>query len=639
MKRYDILFLPSGRRGSINEGTTLRDAAHSLGEGIESICGGKGSCGKCRIRVLEGNEHGIVSTASHLSALTDIEKRYAQDFDLLPNERLACQARIHGNLAIFVPEESRTGRQIILKSAGKQTIDIAPTIRKYFLDIAPAEINRASNQKGRLSAELADRLNLHDVIVDNSVLETFSNLSQNNDRGITITVWDNKEVIRVESGHHENAYGLAIDIGTTTIGGYLCDLITGDDLATESLMNPQIQFGEDIMTRISYAKSHTNGLAELNDCIIDALDQMIDDITSQVELTPDDIAETVVVGNTVMHHIFLGLDISGMAFWPFKPEITQSVNRKARDLGLGVLPSANVHVLPIEAGFVGADNVGVLIAEEPYNQDEILLIIDIGTNGELVLGDRKRLLSASCATGPAFEGANIKFGMRAAKGAIDRVRVDRQTFELRFTVIGSERWSTEIASENIQSRGICGSGIIDAVAELFVAGLIKKDGSFNTTLNSPRLRLDKDEKPEFVIAWAYETAINQDITVTQKDVRAIQLAKAAINSGAQLMLRRMGIERSDKVILAGAFGTVIDRERALAIGMFPECDIEDIYSIGNAAGDGARIALLNKYKRQEADKIAREVEYIELTNEPGFHETFISATHFPSRQQRTINKS
>ncbi len=632
MKQYDILFLPSGRRGQIDEGTTIREAAQLIGQGIESICGGKESCGKCKIRVLEGSEHGIVSTVDHLSALTDIEKRYAQDFGLRPNERLACQARIHGNLAIFVPEESRPGEQIVLKPSGNQTVNIVPAIRKYFLDIAPTEINSAENSKGNLSAELADRFKLHDVIVDNSVVETLSNLSQNNDRGITITVWDNTEVIRVESGHHENAYGLAIDIGTTTVGGYLCDLVTGENLATESMMNPQIQFGEDIMTRISYAKSHTNGLAELNDCIIGALNQMIDNITSQAGLTPDDIAETAVVGNTVMHHIFLGLDISGLAFWPFEPEIIQSVNRKARDLALGILPSANVHVLPIEAGFVGADNVGVLIAEEPYNQDEILLIIDIGTNGELVLGNRKRLLSASCATGPAFEGANIKFGMRAAPGAIDRVRVTPQTFDLRFTVIGSEKWNTEMPAEENNARGICGSGIIDAVAELFVAGLVKKDGSFDKTLNSPRLRLDQDRKPEFVIAWAHETAINQDITITQKDVRAIQLAKAAINSGAQLMLRRLNIDRPDKVILAGAFGTVIDRERALAIGMFPEVDIENIYSIGNAAGDGARMALLNKEKRQEADNVARGVEYIELTAEPGFHDTFISATHFPSRQ-------
>ena len=639
MKRFDALFLPSERRGKVDQGTSIKEAAQILGVEIESICGGKGSCGKCKVRVLKGSEFGFISDINHVSPTTDVEQRYAQEFGLHSEERLACQAKVKGDIAVFVPEESRVRRQSIQKAAGKRSIEIAPSIRKYFLNLTPADINFSSDNPDPLLAEVETRFDLHDLYIDHQAQDELAIISKNNAKGITVTVWDDREMIWVEAGRHEKAYGLAIDIGTTTVGAYLCDLDTGEVLVTESMMNPQIQYGEDIMTRISHAKSNTGGLVELNKSILDALKDLISSIVNKVNLTSADIVETVVVGNTVMHHLFLGLDIAPLGLWPFKPDLYSSVNRKARDLGLEILPSANVHVLPIEAGFVGADNVGVLIAEEPYNQDDILLIIDIGTNGELVMGNRKRLLSASCATGPAFEGATIKFGMRAAKGAIDRVRIDPETLSVRFSVIGHDKWQTEMPPEEIKACGICGSGIIDAVAEMYISGLVKKDGGFDKLVNSKRLRLDKDEKPEFVIAWARETALNKDITVTQKDVRAIQLAKAAINSGAQMMLRRLNVERLDKVILAGAFGTVIDKERAFAIGMFPECDIEDVYSIGNAAGDGARIALLNKNKRQEADKIAREIEYIELTEAPGFHEAFIGATHFPSRIRRTSNKS
>ena len=304
---------------------------------------------------------------------------------------------------------------------------------------------------------------------------------------------------------------------------------------------------------------------------------------------------------------------------------TRRIGCEQEPLHLGI---ANVYVLPIEAGFVGADNVGVLIAEEPYNQDEMLLIIDIGTNGELVLGNRKHLLSTSCATGPAFEGANIKFGMRATPGAIDRVRIDPETRDVCFTVIGKSEWNTDLPKEKIRAKGICGSGIIDTVAEMLAAGIIGKNGSMDKTLNSPRLKTGKNGKAEFVIARAEETEIGQDITVSQEDVRAIQLAKAALYSGAQMMMRRLKIDTPDKVVLAGAFGSVIDKKRALAIGMFPDCGLENVYAVGNAAGDGARIALLNKQKRVEADRIAREVEYIELTTEPGFQEAFVQATRF-----------
>ncbi len=411
-----------------------------------------------------------------------------------------------------------------------------------------------------------------------------------------------EEIIDIKPGRVDEIYGLAVDIGTTTVAGYLCNLRSGEVIATESMMNPQVTYGEDVMSRITYAMTHPEeGLEKLHRSVIDGLNRLIKTITERCHLSPEDILELTVVGNTAMHHLFLKINPKYLGVAPFPPAIHRSIDVKARELGLKAHPSANVHILPIEAGFVGADNVGVLIAEEPHHQDEMVLIIDIGTNGELVMGNRKKLISSSCATGPALEGAHIKFGMRAAQGAIERIEIHPETLDVRFEVIGNSR-----------AMGICGSGIIDAAAELYRNGILDKSGRFRNEIKSSRLRV-VDETTEFVIAWKNETSIGKDITLTQKDVRNIQLAKAALYTGAKLMMRRLGIEKLDKVILAGAFGSTIDPEKALVLGMFPDCDLKNVYAVGNAAGDGARLALLNRDKRAEADEIARKVEYMELS--------------------------
>jgi uncharacterized 2Fe-2S/4Fe-4S cluster protein (DUF4445 family) len=384
------------------------------------------------------------------------------------------------------------------------------------------------------------------------------------------------------------------------------------------MMNPQMTYGEDVMSRITYAMTHQEeGLEKLHRSVVNGLNRLIKTITKKCHLSPEDIFELTVVGNTAMHHLFLKINPEYLGVAPFPPAIHRSVDVKARDLGLKVNPSANVHLLPIEAGFVGADNVGVLIAEEPHHQDEIVLIIDIGTNGELVIGNRKKLISSSCATGPALEGAHIKFGMRAASGAIERIEIHPETLDVRFGVIGNSR-----------AMGICGSGIIDAAAELYRNGILDKSGRFRNEIKSSRLRV-VDETTEFVIAWKNETSIGKDITITQKDIRNIQLATAALYTGAKLMMRRLGIEKVDKVILAGAFGSTIDPEKALVLGMFPDCDLKNVYAVGNAAGDGARLALLNRDKRAEADEIARRVEYMELSIQADFQKEFIEAMQIP----------
>ena len=392
-------------------------------------------------------------------------------------------------------------------------------------------------------------------------------------------------------------------------------------------MNSQIGYGEDILSRVSYATGSPDGLQTLHDIIINDVNELVAELTTGIGSNPEDVDEMVLVYNTVMHHLALKLYPGYVGRSPFAPVAAQALDIKARDLGIKINPAGWVHSLPIEAGFVGADNMAVVIAEEPYNSDKIKLIIDIGTNGEIDLGNRDRLLCTSCATGPALEGAQIKFGMRAAPGAIEGVKIDRETLEPSYKVIGNDTWYPEL--EVTGALGICGSGIIDVFAALYEAGIVGKSGRINNKLATPRIRKDENGKWEYVLAYAKETGIGQDIVVTQADIRAIQLAKAAIYVGAEYLMNKYGIDHVDEVILAGAFGSYINKRSALVMGMFPDCALEHIHAVGNAAGDGARIALLNIDKRHEADEIARKVEFVETAAEPDFQEHFMEAIAIP----------
>ncbi len=630
MKQHHVVFLPSGSTCLAEDGSDILAAARLADEPIETICGGKMTCGKCRVNVREGyfDDYGFMSASTHLTPMTEAEKQYGDEHAFCPDDRLACQAKIQGDVVIFVPEESRVGRFIPLKNIRAKNVKINAAVKRYFIDL-PLSIEKGGERCDILTSELESRFGLKNLSIDKYVYEIFRKTFKESSRKATLTVWDDREIINFESGRHKEAYGLAVDVGTTSIACYLCDLNSGKILATKSALNPQIKYGEDVITRIAYAQDHPGGQKDMETAVISCINRLTDDATRQNGVSSRDVSEAVLVGNTVMHHIFLGLDILPLGRVPFKPAVKHPVNIKARDIGLNILPSANTHVLPVEAGYVGADNVGVLIAEEPYKQDETSLVIDIGTNGEIALGNRHRILSASCATGPAFEGANIKFGMRAAPGAIDRLRIDKQTLDVRFTVIGHSQWHTDLSPKDVKARGICGSGIIDAAAEMLQTGIIKKNGSFDKTLNTSRLRINTGGKAEFVIARAEETAIGKEITITQEDIRALQLAKAALYSGAKILIKKLKIDKPDRIILAGAFGTIIDIKRARAIGMFPDCGQDKILAVGNAAGEGACMALLSREKRKEAEQIARDVEYIELTSEPDFQKVFIDATHFP----------
>ena len=640
-KKHKVIFQPSGRRGEVEEGKTILEAAQALGVDIEGLCGNKKVCGKCKVRIEEGyfEKDNIDSGMAHLSPLTEAEKKHIKPEDG-PGIRLSCTAEVRGDVKVFVPERSRAGKQVVRKAAKELSIKLDPAVKKYNVDLVPPTLHdMTTGDWERVLKFLEDDYGLRGLTFDYLVLKDLQDVLRKGEWKATITVWMDREIIKAEPGFVEASFGLAVDIGTTTCVGYLTDLGTGKVVNTESMMNPQVPYGEDVMSRITYAMSNPGGLETMQKAIIQGLNEIIERVVADIRKKGPNpgqvIDDLTIVFNTAMHHIFLGLNPEYIGRSPFIPAVQSSLDIKARDLGLRINPAAYIHVLPIEAGFVGADNVGVLIAEEPYNQDEKVLIIDIGTNGELLMGNRNKVCSTSCATGPAFEGAQIKFGMRAAPGAIETVEIDPKTREPRYKVIGKADWHTHI--EKVDAKGLCGSAIIQVVAEMFMAGIVDKSGRFVMDLGTPRVRRDADGKPEYVLAWASETSIGQDITITQGDVRALQLAKGALYTGAKLMMKRLGFTELDRVILAGAFGSHIDKEASMTLGMFPDCPIDKVYAVGNAAGDGSRMALLNRDKRREANERARWVEFVEIATDPAFEKEFMQAMHIPHMKDRFPN--
>jgi uncharacterized 2Fe-2S/4Fe-4S cluster protein (DUF4445 family) len=561
---------------------------------------------------------------------------------------------------VFVPEESRAGKQIVSKAARDIYIEHDPAVRIYHVQVDKPTFEEPTGDFERACKALEREYGVTGLHADIFALRTLPTALREGDWSVTVSVWNDQEVIRFRPGKKEDVYGLAIDVGTTTVAAYFCNLRTMEVVDTVSLMNPQCKYGEDVMARITFHMTTEDGLKRMSDDIIEGLNWLIDQAIQNthpprkkarkpkgyqgpeefveapvkgktyLRLTRDDIEDLTLGGNTAMHHILLQLNPEYVGLAPFPPVIHHSLDIKARDLGIRVNPSAYVFVLPIEAGFVGADNVGVLIAEAPYKSMENQLIIDIGTNGELVLGNKYKMISSSCATGPALEGAQITFGMRAAPGAIERIKIDPDTHEVDYKVIGRDAWRSFSKPTDMKAKGICGSGILDVLAELYASGVVSKSGVFSKVQKSNRFRRNADtNQPEFVLAWAEETSIDKDIVITQKDVRQIQLAKGALHAGCKLMMRRMGLEKVDKVKIAGAFGTHVDRTKALIMGLFPDCEIEKIQSIGNAAGDGCRTALLNRKKRVEANWCSRSVQYIELTVEKDFQQQFMEAMQLP----------
>ncbi|MBC8504562.1 MAG: DUF4445 domain-containing protein [Anaerolineales bacterium] len=634
--------MPSGRRGQVARGKTLLEAARDLGVEIESVCGGRQKCSKCLVQIEEGEftKHGIVSSVSHIPPPTDEELAYLEK-EGIQDRRMSCASQILGDLLVTIPEESRAQKQIIRKTATHRAIEIAPTIRQVYVEVEQAQLGFHRGDWGRLQDALDEQWGYKGLSIDIHALRKLQPAIRQGDWKITVTLWNGIEVIDVQPGYQEGAYGLAVDVGSTTIASYLCDLRTGELLATESMMNPQVSYGEDLMSRISYTTERPDGLEKMNTAVIDAVNQLVNRAARAAKIARKEIYEIVMVGNTTMVHILLNISPKEIGEAPFALANRDAVDVKARDLGLKLNPAANAHFLPAEAGHVGADNVAVLLAEQPHQQEGIILTVDVGTNAEIVLNSPGGLYSASSPTGPAFEGGQISSGMRAAPGAIERVRIDPETKQPRFRVIGDERWSDEwVIGESVPvdqqpkqlAAGICGSGIIEVVAELYLAGLLTPGGRFNPEVDCASLQWDQDKrKAAYILATADQSSTGKPILITQNDIRNIQLAKAALYAGAKILMMRSGIKKVDKIILAGAFGSFIDPKHAMILGLIPDCNLEEVYAVGNAAGDGARIALLNKDKRTEASEISKKVRYIETAVDADFQEEFVRAMNLPHK--------
>ncbi|MFO7601291.1 MAG: ASKHA domain-containing protein [Candidatus Desulfacyla sp.] len=666
--KVKVIFQPSGRRGEVDRGINIIEASRRLGVDIETLCGEKRVCGKCKVRIEKGSfeKFGVVSDPGHVSAWQQEEAKFITPEQRAAGYRLGCVAEIRDDILVFVPEESRAGKQVVSKAARDIEINWNPAVKLYTVTVTPPTFEDPLGDFERMTQALEKDFGLKNLDIDWFALRDLPNVIRKGRWTITAAVWMDKEIIKLWSGRVEDYYGLAIDVGTTTVAAYFCNMRTMEVLDTVSMMNPQCKYGEDVMSRITYHMQTPGGLQRMSDDIIEGLNELVkkacegtyppikkkkdedgkvvkaengqpvmvedpEEGKTYLRLEPSDIVDLTLGGNTAMHHILLKLDPQYVGLAPFPPVVHRSLDIRARDLGIGINKSSRVFIMPNEAGFVGADNVCVLVCEKPNRSETLQLIIDIGTNGELVLGNKDKLISSSCATGPALEGAQLAFGMRAAPGAIERIQIDPESHEVDYKVIGREAWLKYSKPEEMKTKGICGSGILDVLAELYRSGVVEKSGRFSKKQKSNRFRTNPDnpKQKEFVIAWANETSIDKDVVITQKDIRQIQLAKGALYTGCKLMMRRMGIDKVDTIKIAGAFGTHVDREKALIMGLFPDCEIEKILSVGNAAGDGARVVLLDRDMRAEANWISRNVEYIELTVEADFEKQFMESMQIP----------
>jgi uncharacterized 2Fe-2S/4Fe-4S cluster protein (DUF4445 family) len=629
-----VVFTPSGKRGRFPDGTSLLEAARRLGVDLDSVCGGRGICGRCQVDIAEGAfpKHGIDSAADHVTGWGAVEQRYADKRGaLVDGRRLGCQARLCGDLVVDVPAESQVHRQVVRKRAEAHPIEIDPVVRLCFVEVAEPDMHDPSSDFRRLQEALTAQWGIPPVTAPPSVLAGLQKALRAGGWSVTAAVRHNGALVAVDPGFRERAFGLAVDVGSTTIAAHLTDLATGEVVASSGLMNPQIRFGEDLISRVSYVMLNPGGEAELTATVRDALDTLAGEVAREAGIARTDIVEMTVVGNPIMHHLLFGLDPTELGGAPFALTIDGAYETLASDIGVRLAPGAYVYALPCIAGHVGADAAGVVLSEGPYLRDELTLLVDVGTNAEIVLGNRAKLLACSSPTGPAFEGAQISSGQRAAPGAIERLRIDPVTLEPRFKVIGSDLWSDdpgfEAATAGTGVTGICGSGIIEAVAEMYLAGILTQDGVVDGATAARTSRIEPHGR-----TFAYVIREGEPrITVTQADVRAIQLAKAALYAGVKLLMDRYGIERVERITLAGAFGSHIDVTYAMVLGLIPDCDLAKVASAGNAAGTGARIALLNAGARREIEDIVRRIEKIETALEPAFQAHFVHAMAIPNK--------
>lgn len=618
--------MPSGKRGTFPRGTAVLDAARSLGVDVDSVCGGRALCGRCQVEVAEGDfaKHGINSVAACVTPLGEAESAYSERRGLQDGRRLSCQARVEADVVIDVPASSQVHQQVVRKPHEDHDITIDPVVHLYFVEVPEPLLDEAIGDLERLRNALQTDWELENLECEPVVLRDLQKELADSKRQLTVAVRNEERIIAVWPGFGEHAYGIAFDVGSTTVAAHLCDLASGEVVASAGKMNPQIRYGEDLMSRVSYIMMNPGGEAKLIDVVRRAMNELIEEVSALVAIEVEDILELTIVGNPIMQHLVLGISPVELGTAPFALATDSSVDVRAADIGLGIHPGGYAYALPCIAGHVGADAAGVLLAEAPQDHDGVSLVVDVGTNAEILVGNAERLLAASSPTGPAFEGAQISGGQRAAPGAIERVRIDKETHEPRFRVIGSGLWSDDPAfgDEVKQVTGICGSGIIEVIGEMFLAGILGADGKIHA---SESARVIEDGRTSAYVLHDGDPTIH----ITQNDVRAIQLAKAALHAGAKLLMEHFGADKVDRIRLAGAFGAHIDVKYAMVLGLVPECDLDHVSSAGNAAGTGARIALLNRQARERIEQQVRDVTKIETAVDPRFQELFVAAMAMP----------
>ncbi|WP_372614153.1 ASKHA domain-containing protein [Aquicoccus sp.] len=634
-----VIFTPSGKRGRFPAGTPVLTAARQLGVDLDSVCGGRGICSKCQVTPSYGefSKHGVTVAPDALSEWNAVEERYDRKRGLAKGRRLGCQATIQHDVVIDVPPESQVHKQVVRKRAEARDIVMNPAVRLYYVEVEEPDMHEPSGDLERLIAALENQWEIKGVESDLHVLPYLQPVLRKGGWGVTVALHQGMgapRIMHLWPGLYEGAlYGLAVDLGSTTIAAHLCDLRTGEVVASSGLMNPQIRFGEDLMSRVSYSMMNPGGAGEMTRAVREGMNTLFEQIATEAGIDRALIMDSVFVMNPVMHHLFLGIDAYELGQAPFALATSNALHLRAADLDLELHPAARTYILPCIAGHVGADAAAVTLSEAPDKSEDLVLVVDVGTNAEIQLGNKNRLLACSSPTGPAFEGAQISAGQRAAPGAIERVEIDPATKEPRFRVIGCDLWSDDPGfSEAIAATGItgiCGSGIIEAIAEMRMAGIVDASGLIGSAEQVGTQRCIADGRTHSYVLW-HGTEDSPRITVTNPDIRAIQMAKAALYSGARLLMDKLGVDTVDRVVLAGAFGAHISPKHAMVLGMIPDCALDKVTSAGNAAGTGARIALLNSDTRAEIEETVRNIEKIETAIEPRFQEHFVNASALPN---------
>jgi uncharacterized 2Fe-2S/4Fe-4S cluster protein (DUF4445 family) len=592
-------------------GDNLRLLANASGVYIRSECNGDGTCGKCRVIVAEN--------AQSLGELTYSEKDLLTEKEIRQAYRLACQVYVREDLVVRIPDDTGLRIRQVQSTGLERKVPLNPSIKKVHVILPEPTITDVLPDMERLIQAVGRNGNLPGPRIDLELLPMLPRLLRDYRWDVTAVLPAANEICALERGDTCSLlYGYAVDIGTSKLVGVLVDLSTGEAMNTLFVENPQLVFGEDIMSRMSYAMKAPNNSLQLKSSVLSAINQLLERSCKIAGITPNQVYEVVIVGNTAMHHFLLGIESRHLALSPYVPAVKEAVNMHAKDVGIQAHPHANVYVLPLIAGYVGADAVADVLASGMRENDELALLLDVGTNTELFVGNRKDIVSCSCASGPAFEGAHIRQGMKAVYGAIERVRIRPATLDVEYQTVGSEK-----------PVGLCGSGIVDAVAELLKSHVIDSKGRFQKISNK-RL-LDAFGDRAFVLAWGEETITGDPVVITQRDIGEVQLAKAAIHSGCSILMRRTGVKQTDlqRVYIAGSFGNYLNPSSARILGMIPEVPVDIISFLGNTAIAGAKMSLTSLEARKEAQAIGEKVRYIELGADPDFPREFAASMYLP----------